>query len=64
MGGGTVAGFLEGGLNGQRTVGLEFDGSPAEGFNPLHDAQRFRAEIFHWVIIGAGRAHGVICPEH
>jgi hypothetical protein len=43
MSGGTVTGFLESGLNGQRTVGLEFDGTPAEGFNPLHDAQCFRA---------------------
>lgn len=51
MGGGTVAGFLERGLNGQRTVGLEFDGTPAEGFNPLHNAQCFWAEIFLGVII-------------
>ena len=52
MGGGTVAGFLKGGLDAERTVRLEFDGTPAEGFNPLHDAQRFWAEIFHGVIIG------------
>jgi hypothetical protein len=51
MSGSTVAGFLESGLNGQRTVWLEFDGTPAEGFNPLHDAQCFRAEIFHGVIM-------------
>jgi hypothetical protein len=43
MGGGTVAGFLEGGLDAERTVRLEFDGTPAEGFNPLHDAQRLWA---------------------
>lgn len=41
--GGTVAGFLEGGLDAERTVRLKFDGTPAEGFNPLHDAQRLWA---------------------
>ena len=68
VGGRAMAGLLQRGLDRQGVVRPELDRAPAQGFDPLHDAQGLRAKVFHGGRLSRqlrqAQAHGFECIWH